>query len=125
MPFRFEASDNSIQMACGDTANIFVDVEWDRLNEGDVLLFAVFDKSTGEDLLLKPVEIENGTAKIRLCNHDTRDLEAGRYKWNLRLVTSPARDEQGNVIADECSDDVVTVFDDPPNIRLTKGGARV
>ncbi len=125
MPFTFDAETYDITMACGDTAFIAVDIDWDKLRPGDVVLFAIFDRMTGEDKLVKAIEIENGRANIRLCNHDTRDLPTGRYKWNLRIVTSPAYGEDGSVIADECSDEVVTVFNDLPNIRLTKGGARV
>ena len=124
MPFALDESSRAITMACGDTANFWADVEWDRLAEGDVLLFAIFDPDEG-DLLVKPVEIEDGQAHIRICNHDTRDIEPGRYKWNLRLVTSPVYDEEGNVRVDECTDDVITVFDNPPSIRLARGGAYV
>lgn len=124
MPFRFNEEDNSIQMACGDTGGFTVEIEWEKLAPGDVILFAISERS-GEDKLVKPMEIEDGQAHIRLCNHDTRDIEAGRYRWNLRIVTSPVYDEDGNVRVDECSDDVITVFDDPPNIRLTRGGAYV
>lgn len=124
MPFTYNESDRSVQMACGDTANIWVEIEWDRLAPGDVILFAICERS-GEDKLVKPIEIEDGQAHIRLCNHDTRDIEPGRYRWNLRIVTSPVYDEDGNVRVDECTDDVITVFDDPPTIRLTRGGAYV
>ena len=123
MSFAYDLNTNNITMPVGDTGGFMVKVNWDRLAEGDVVLFAIF--GSDGDLLNKPVEIVDGKAYVRLCNHDTRDIEPGRYNWNLRIVTSPARDENGNVIADECSDDVVTVFDKPPRINLTRGGARV
>lgn len=125
MPFVFDTETYDITMACGDTAFIAVDIDWDKLNPGDVVLFAIFDRSTGKDKLVKTVEIEEGCANIRLCNHDTRDVEAGKYKWNLRIVTSPSFGEDGSVAADECTDEVVTVFNSPPNFKLTRGGARV
>lgn len=125
MPFKFDTETYNIEMACGDTARININVEWDKLAVGDVILFAIFDKNSGEDLLCKTIEIVDGVAQVRLCNHDTRDMEAGKYNWNLRIVTSPAYDESGNVRVDECSDDVVTVFNKPPNIKLTNGGARI
>ena len=125
MPFAYNEETNAITMPAGDTANIEVGVEWDRLAEGDVLLFAVFDPAASGDLVCKPVEIVDGLAQIRICNHDTRDIEPGRYRWNLRLVTSPAYDEDGNVRVDECTDDVITVFDKPPEFKLTRGGAYV
>ena len=125
MPFAYDESSNAIQMAPGDTANIWVDVEWDRLAAGDVLLFAVFDPNESGDLVCKPVEIVDGQAHIRICNHDTRDIEPGTYRWNLRIVTSPVRDEQGNVRVDECAGEVVTVFDTTPKFKLLRGGAYV
>lgn len=123
MPFAFDGKTKTITMAVGDTATIGVNVQWDRLKAGDVVLFAVFDSSG--DLLCKAAEITDGQARIRLCNHDTRDIKPGKYSWNLRIVTSPAQDEAGNVYADECSDNVITVFDHPPAFKLKQGGARV
>lgn len=43
MPFAYNEETNAITMATGDTATIGVSVEWDNLNAGDVILFAVFD----------------------------------------------------------------------------------
>lgn len=123
MPFAFDSETKAIVMAAGDTATIGVNVQWDRLKAGDVVLFAVFDSSG--DLLCKAAEITDGQARIRLCNHDTRDIAPGKYKWNLRIVTGPAKDESGNVYADDCSDEVITVFDSPPAFKITQGGARV
>ncbi len=125
MPFVFDENSRAITMAAGDTADIAVYVNWDRLSAGDVLLFAVFDPAQSGDLICKPVAIEDGQARVRLCNHDTRDIEPGRYKWNLRIVTSPDLDESGNVRADECTDDVLTAFDSPPTFKLTRGGGYV
>lgn len=125
MPFAYDEESRAITMAAGDTANLWVDVEWDRLAPGDVLLFAIFDPAAAGDLVCKPVEIVDGQAHIRICNHDTRSIEPGRYRWNLRLVTSPIYDEEGNVRVDECTDDVITVFDTPPVFKLTRGGAQV
>lgn len=125
MPFSYNSETHAIAMARGDTANLWIDVEWDRLAPGDVLLFAIFDPGGSGDLVLRPVEIADGQALIRICNHDTRDIEPGTYRWNLRLVTSPVYDEDGNVRVDECTDDVITVFDAPPRFKLTRGGADV
>lgn len=124
MPGNYDESTRQITLPCGDTFDLWIDVEWDALTEGDVILFAVYN-SSGEDVLIKAAEIEDGTAHIRICNHDTRDIAAGRYKWNLRLVTDPERDESGNVYAADCSDNVITVFDTPPTFKLWKGGAYV
>lgn len=125
MPFYFDTAKYTIAMACGDTGNIQVNIDWEQLSEGDVVVFAIFDKATAQDLLVKTIKIENGEAAIRLCNHDTRDIPAGNQNWNLRIVTNPALDDDGNAYADDCTDDVVTVFNVPPVFKLTSGGAYV
>lgn len=126
MPFAFDEATYKISMPPGDTGDLFVDVEWETDKE-IAAVFAIVNKRTGEDVMKKAVEVVDGKAHIRLCNHDTRDAEPGTYNWQLRLITSPARDEEGNIIADECADDVVSVFggDDMPVFRLEKKGARV
>lgn len=127
MPFVFNEQDRSIAMAAGDTADIYVSVDWVGIADGDAVLFAVFNPNTGEDVLIKAADVTDGKVHIRLCNHDTRDMPAGRYRWQLRIVTSPARDEAGNVMADECTDDVISVFDYGaiPGFTLRRTGARV
>lgn len=126
MPFTFDEATYKISMPPGDTGDLFVDVEWDTEKETAVV-FAIVNRRTGEDVLLKAAEIADGKAHVRLCNHDTRDLAPGTYCWQIRLVTSPARDEDGNIIADECTDDVISVFsgDSLPIFKLEKKGARV
>ena len=127
MAFVFDTQTGNITMPTGDTGDIHVNVNYDELKEGDAVLFAVFDKydKTGGDLLIKTADIVDGKAHIRLCNADTRNLAAGAYKWQLRIVTDPARDENGNIIADECTDNVISVFQTPPTFKLTRGGAYV
>ena len=126
MPFQFNSETRGIVMAAGDTADLYVSVDWAGLADGDAVLFAICDRR-GSDLMVKAADVAGGKAHVRLCNHDTRDLDAGRYKWQLRIVTSPARDESGSVIADACTDDVISVFDSDelPAFRLTRTGARV
>ncbi len=134
MAFSFNEETYAIRMPPGDTGDLWIEVEWGAMSEGDAVLFAIVDKRSSEDLMCRAAEVrmetdESGVqiakAHIRLCNHDTRDLEPGTHYWQLRLVTSPARDADGNVIADECSDHVVSVFDEMPVFKLLRKGARV
>lgn len=127
MPFTFDEATYRISMPPGDTGDLFIDVEWDTQGKEAAAIFAIVNRRTGEDVLLKAAEITDGRAHIRLCNHDTRDLEPGTYNWQVRLVTSPAKNEDGNIIADECTDDVVSVFsgDGMPVFKLERKGARV
>ena len=125
MAFVFDTSTGNITLPRGDTGDINVRVNYEELKEGDAILFAIFDKYTGKDLMIKAADIVDGVAHVRICNHDTRDIEAKSYSWQLRIVTNPARDENGNVIADDCTDNVITVFQTPPSFKLTNGGAYV
>ncbi len=136
MPFTYDKATNRISMPPGDTGTIQVDVDWMTVREGDAVVFAIVSGRTGRDIMLKSAELllekdgegnPVGKAQIRLCNADTRDLRPGRYRWQMRIVTDPARDAEGNVIADECTDNVVSVFsgDAMPEFILEKRGARV
>lgn len=125
MPYKMDEKTGNITMDAGDTGDVNVEVEWEDLKDGDVVVFAVFDPAAKGDLLRKAAEFVDGSAHVRLANRDTRDIEPGRYKWNLRLVTDPAYDEDGNVRADEDSDNVITIFSPPPSFRLTRGGGDV
>lgn len=127
MPFSLNEETKEISMPPGDTGDIYIELDWDTQGKDAAVVFAIVNRVTGEDIMRKAAEIEDGIAHIRLCNHDTRDLTAGKYAWQLRLVTSPARDAEGNVVADECTDDVISVFagGSQPTFRLERKGARV
>lgn len=127
MPYTFNSATKSIVLPIGDTMTINVTVTGYTF---DAIVFAIYDRDTGEDLLLIPMDIDaDGNASIRLSNELTRSLEPGRYKWNLRLVTDPERDEYGNIIAEDANDDVVTVFGPDngsiPDMKLVDNGGRV
>ena len=124
----FDAETLKISMPPGDTGNLWVEIDWAVIRPGDAVVFAIVDKRSGTDLMVKAAEIADGNrALIRLCNHDTRELEAGNYNWQLRIVTGPGKDAEGNVEADDCEDHVVSVFsgDNMPVFRLERRGAHV
>ena len=125
MAFAFDPNTRKITLPLGDTADLYVNVNWQGLSPGDALLFAIFAPDVPGDMLCKAADLVDGKAHIRICNHDTRDLQSGKYRWQLRIVTNPARDDDGHVIADECTDNVISVFDKPPTIELKRGGAYV
>lgn len=128
MAYTFDPATRSIVMPKGDTLDINITIDSEDSRVYEAIVFAIFTRA-GEDILRVPVTVENGSASIRLANHHTRDLDAGRYRWNLRLVTDPAHDSEGNIIADEPSDDVLTVFgpdiSDIPEFWLVENGGRV
>ena len=127
MPFTFDEATKKISMPPGDTGDLYLEIEWDTNGRDAAAVFAIVNPRYGKDLLIKAAEIEDGRAHIRLCNHDTRDLRPGSYAWQLRLVTGPDRDGEGGIAADDCTDDVVSVFpgEEMPEFILEKKGARV
>lgn len=126
MPYTFDPDTHGIVLPVGDTMDFAINVTSDAYH---AIVFAIYDRADGTDLLRVPAEIVDGAAHIRLATEHTRDLEPGKYKWNLRLVEDPARDDEGNIIADDEQDDVLTVFgpdqNSIPDIRLVRNGGRV
>lgn len=124
--FTFNEETMQISMPPGDTGDLYLEIDWDTQGRDAAAVFAVVNRN-GNDMLLKSADIVDGAAHIRLCNHDTRNLRPGTYSWQVRLVSSPARGDDGSVIADECADDVVSVFsgDEMPEFVLEPKGARV
>ena len=125
MAFMYDTETGNITIPAGDTADINVSIDYKELKDGDTVLFAVFDKYGNGDIVSKVCDIVDGKATIRLCNHDTRDVAPKKYNWQLRIVTDPARDSNGKIVADDCTDNVITVFNNPPTFKITRGGAYV
>ena len=127
MALKINHDNYTISMPPGDTGDIYLEIDWKNVDLSNAaIVFGVID-SEGVDIVLKQGDIVDGKTHIRLCNHDTRDLESGTYRWQLRIVTDPGADENGNIIADDCEDNVVSVFDGNklPKFILEKRGARV
>lgn len=126
MAFSYNLETNKITLEPGDTGGFTVNVDWPRYDGEIALVLGVCNKA-GEDVVLKSWPVVDGMVMVEFCNHDTRDLEPGNYKWQMRIVTDPEYDENGNVIAEDCTDKVISVFDGDamPIFRLAKKGARV
>lgn len=127
MAFSYNEETNKITLEPGDTGGFTVEVDWPGVDTSNAALVVGICNRSGEDVVLKSWPIVDGAVAVEFCNHDTRDLEPGNYKWQMRIVTDPEYDEDGNVIAEDCTDKVISVFsgDSLPIFRLTKKGARV
>lgn len=127
MAGHYNPENYAIELPAGDTMTLTVGVSGGY----DAIVFAIFDptRNKGADILRIPAEIIDGQAVVRLTNSHTRDLKAGVYKWQLRAVSDPARDADGNIIADDPGDNVVSYFgsaDRPlPAFTIRKDGAYV
>lgn len=61
--------------------------------------------------LYKPCTVKrDGSIIVYLSNQETRALAAGDYIWDIRIVTNPEYDEAGNVICEQDSDQVISIF---------------
>lgn len=112
MPYKYDPVTRAITISAGDTMDFSVNVSGDTY---DAAVFAVYDPNTGEDVVATPAELADGKCNIRLATRHTRDVPGGKYKWNIRLVTNPGRDDEDNIIVDDDSDEVLTVFGPDPN----------
>lgn len=124
-------SDNSITLPRGDTLAVDFEIysgeEPAEFPPGTVALFGVCD-SRGNNVLRKEAELQGSGFTVNFTNRDTRDIRAGEYQWDVRIVTDPERDAQGNVICNDDTDDVVSAFsgaDDMPVFRITEVAVNV
>ena len=126
MPYKYNPDTKAITISAGDTLDLPVKVSG---KEYDAAVFAVFNPSTGRDLVVVPSELSEGECVIRLAARHTRDVPAGKYKWNIRLVTDPGYDENGSIIANDDSDNVLSVFgpekNTVPDFVIRRTGAYV
>ena len=126
MAFLYDTKTGKITCPQGDTGALRVTITGDvSFAPGDMLVFGLQNQSTRKTILRKQVPIEDGMAIIRFSNADTRALDVGSYKYNLRIVTSPEWDASGNVICANDTDNVFTVFNDMPKLEILEVGVNV
>lgn len=126
MPFQYSASIGRITCPRGDTGALsFTFSGAISLKPGDMLVFGLYNPATKETVLRKQVEIVDGAALLLFTNADTRDLSAGSYKYNLRVVTDPEYDENGLVICADATDNVLSIYNDLPKFDLLEAGVHV
>lgn len=126
MPFQYSASSGRITCPRGDTGALRVTISGDiSLLPGDMLVFGLYDPKTKETLLRKQAAITEGAAMLRFTNADTREMAAGSYKYNLRIVTNPEYDADGNVICVDDSDNVLSVYNELPKFEILEAGVHV
>lgn len=112
----------------GDTGLLLI-----RLADGDgqplpplngVAVFAVCQKTKNSYNMTssKIVEIVDNTATIHITNQFSRIITPGDYLWDVRIVTDPDYDDDGNVRCDDDTDEVHSLFagrkDDMPKFTV-------
>ena len=78
-----------------------------------VAVFAVCEKSTRGTFSPfdgRKIDIVDNTVTVRLPNKFTRRITQGNYYWDIRIVTDPEIDDDGNVTAEDDTDEVHSLF---------------
>ena len=126
MPYKYDPDSRAITISAGDTMDFSVNVSG---KDYDAAVFAVYSPATGRDVVAVPAQLSEGKCSIRLASRHTRDIPAGKYKWNIRLVSDPSIDDVGNIVADDDSDNVLSVFGpevaEVPDFVVRRTGAYV
>ena len=126
MPFQYSVSSGRITCPRGDTGALnFTFSGTISLKPGDMLVFGLYRPSTKETMLRKQVEIVDGSAILLFTNADTRDLPAGSYRYNLRVVTDPEFDANGLVVCADATDNVLSIYNELPKFELLEAGVYV
>lgn len=123
MAYDINTETKAISLSAGDTMEFTVNI---NNISYDAIVFAVFKPATGKDILRKGTLMNNGYAKIELSNSDTKNLCAGRYKWQIRLVSNHSYDEAGNAVVGP-NTKVKSLFkpNEAPDFILSRDGAYV
>lgn len=126
MAYKYDPDTRAITISAGDTMDFSVRVSGENF---DAAVFAVYDPDTGDDIVTVPAELSENQCKIRLATRHTRDVPGGKYKWNIRLVSNPEKDAEGNIVLNDDTDNSLTVFGPEkrniPDFVVRRTGANV
>jgi hypothetical protein len=119
---KVNATTRTITCPAGDTGPVVITLEGYEGPDTARALFAVRTLS-GEVVLRKQVHLVDDTITVNLLHGDTAALTPGAYLWDVRIVSDPTYDEEGNMVADD-ADDVDSLFapDNLPSL-IVKGVA--
>ena len=126
MPYLYNEATHKITIPRGDTATLHFTVDGGGVRDGDAVLFRVRNRSRNLWTITKMALVENGAATIRLTSADTRGLSSGqKYGWTIGVVSDPVMDEQGNPIANDATDNVMSIYNELPKFDLLEAGVHV
>jgi len=123
MAYSYDESTHKITIPRGDTATIHLTITGGGVTDGDAVLFRVRNRSKGEWTVSKLAMVTDGSATIRLTSEDTRLLSPRyRYGWTIGVVTDPDTDENGEPIANDATDNVLTAYNQLMTFAVTESG---
>ena len=123
MPYLYNEATHKITIPRGDTATLHFTVDGGGVRDGDAVLFRVRNRSRNLWTITKIALVENGAATIRLTSADTRGLSSGqKYGWSIGVVSDPDTDVDGNPIANDATDNVLTAFNELMTFEVVESG---
>ena len=116
--FKIDTETHAITLPTGDTLDFTLTLktagEPAAIPEGSAAVFGICrPRSSGvnEYIFRKTFPIKGNTVSICLTNADTRNLKPGTaYAWDVRVVTDPEYDDEGNAYCGDDTDCVISVF---------------
>lgn len=123
MAYELDENTMQIKLSSGDTMEFSMTLDADSFA---MAIFSIFEPTTGRDLLRKEVVIDDQVVYVRLTNADTKYIEPGIYKWQIRLLSGYTVAPSGQIIVRD-SDLVYSVFQPSaaPDFFISKDGAYV
>lgn len=111
----FTVDGKKITISRGDTGDIVFTLTGHTFTSSDRAIFTVANKNATTILMKEEYEITDGHFTVHFANNVTDQWTAGNYKWEIRVVLNPTREE--GVITD--GDSIITPYADPGDFVVT------
>ena len=119
MAFDYNPGTNKITCPRNNSGTLEVNVTGMTFGPEDVVAFYIRDPARARkirEIVLHPDA--DGVCVFTLNSGDTDLIPPGKYRWNLRIVTSPQYDADGNLTIAEDSANSITVFNRAPEFEV-------
>ena len=84
-----------------------------KVNKGDIAVFSVKNPLTQTTVLEKYFDASEDHLLIRFEHEDTKELDTGKYLWDIKIYRSPIYDEDGLLIDAIDIDSYYSAFSQP------------
>lgn len=123
MALSYDSTKYAITLPRGDTFTMPITLTGTVIDDGDKVIFRVYDMILREWVLTKVATVSNKAVSIRFASADTKSLNARKkYGWTIGIAKDIVTNTNGMPYADDTSDAVVTAFDDLKPFIVTDSG---